>query len=197
MTFFGKGRKMRNVICLAVVCVMAAGSVALAGTVLTPTEMRGLRNGRLLDFSAVKNGTTDRTIVHYNISSIGEPIDQASLTIPLGDIDPNPPYGTFEVFAFNGDGVVSGDEWNSGTLFHTFTGIGGWYPVLQCDVTNLLKDAVNRNVPFLSFNFRAGTGTDRYWLGDIQGLPYPTITIIPEPCTLLLLGIGGLLIRKR
>lgn len=32
---------------------------------------------------------------------------------------------------------------------------------------------------FLSFNFRGGSGTDRYWLNGIVGLPDPTLEVTP------------------
>ena len=32
---------------------------------------------------------------------------------------------------------------------------------------------------------------------EIYGLPYAEITVIPEPMTVLLLGLGGLFLRRR
>jgi hypothetical protein len=39
------------------------------------------------------------------------------LTIPLRDLDSNPPAGVFEAYSFPGDGAVSIDEWDLGDLF--------------------------------------------------------------------------------
>ena len=36
-----------------------------------------------------------------------------------------------------------------------------------------------------------------YGSGAIYGLPYAQITVIPEPMTIALLGLGGLLLRRR
>lgn len=176
---------------------------------LTPTQMTGLRsfdmgaNVLILYFDAVKSGTEDRTIAHFDISPLSgtTPID-AILNIPIENIDPEPPGGTFEVYSFGGDGIVSTDEWNSGTMFHTFTGVAGNFQTLSVNVTSLLQEALDNNEAFLSFNFRGGSGTDRYWLSEIANLPDPTLSVqsVPEPLTLLssgvALGLGVLLKRE-
>ena len=111
-----------------ILCLIVIPRICMAVS-LSPADMTGLRsfnNGAtvlLLTFDAVKSGTEDRTIAHFDISGLSGVVPLTMLNIPIRNIDPGLPEGTFEVYSFAGDGVVSTDEWNSGTLFHTFTGI--------------------------------------------------------------------------
>lgn len=198
--------------------VIAAGSVSSANAAtlsLLPTDMTGLRsfdngaNVLLLTFDAVKTSTGDRTIAHYELESLtNETISTATLTIPLLNLDPGGRLGTFEVYSFNGDGVVSTDEWASGTLIQVFDSVEERLPVLSLDVTSYIQDALSDNFEFLSFNFRADLGTDRYFLSDIVRLPEPAITLetleppasVPEPSMILgsitAVSIGACLKRR-
>ena len=47
--------------------------------------------------------------------------------------------------------------------------------------------------------YTAAVGPDDgyYSYGAIYGLPYAQITVIPEPATMLILGLGGLLLRRK
>jgi len=124
----------------------------------------------LLTFSAVKK-TEDRTIAHFDISSLSGTNLNATLVIPIQNIDPDDPTGTFDVYSFQGDGAVSIDEWNSGTLIHHLTGISGSKQTLKCDVSTPLNNAITSNANHLSFNFRHGGADDRYNLGSLGGVP--------------------------
>jgi len=183
-------------------------STTLNAATITPVDMTGLRsfdggaNVLLLDFDAVKTGTEDRTIAHYDISVLTGTTLSAILEIPINNIDPGLPDGTFDVYAFTGDGVVSIDEWNAGVLEHAFTGVEGGNQTLSFDITTLLLNSISNGDTYLSFNFRGGVGTDRYWLSDIFSLPDPTInTVVPVPAAvwLFVTGMGmlfGFSLRK-
>ena len=47
--------------------------------------------------------------------------------------------------------------------------------------------------------FTAAVGIDdgQYEYGAIYGLPYAQVTVVPEPMTIALLGLGGLFLRRR
>jgi hypothetical protein len=78
------------------------------------------------------------------------------------------------------------DEWDSGTLIRSFTGLD--QPgKLRVDVTELLATALSAGDHFVSFNYRTGTGSDRWWLGSIVQLPDSTIQAVPVPAPLPLL----------
>jgi PEP-CTERM motif len=197
--------------CASLCCVVAPNPVRANPPTLQPTAITGLRNGTpsdpskaiLLAFQSVTIGE-DRTIAHFGIQGLSQ-VAQATMTIPIIDIDPGPPLGTFDVYYFYGDGIVSTDEWNAGTLLQSFNNLDVVEPTLRVDltvdVTSVLNAGIQQNEPFLSFNFRAGSGTDRYHLGDLGRVPNTSIalTTVPEPSTLTLLALGvvGLAVMRR
>ena len=152
--------------------------------VLEPAAAAGLRSyddGRnviILSFLSVKSGTEDRSILHYALDSVPATFTSARLDIPLENIDPGPPMGTFDVYQFSGFGDVRTGEWDLGTLVHSFTDLGGGIQVLSIDVTPQLVSSKAVSLPFLSFNLRGGWGTDRYNFGAL-GLSAPVLTVTP------------------
>jgi hypothetical protein len=186
-------------------CGPACPAVVAAGfdIVLNATELRGLRSFDHTTASAfllgvgsqpVKFETEDRTIGHFSLNTVTNDLDSAELRIPLSNFDPEPPLGTFGVLAFYGDGVVSPNEWDLGTLIQQFTEVGGQTTTLIVNVSSTMKNGLMQRKPNVSFNFRGGPGTDRYFLGGSVGLPDSTILLhyVPEPSTLLLLGFGAI-----
>ncbi|MDT4289654.1 hypothetical protein RO575_08790 [Methylomonas sp. MO1] len=171
----------KNIIAIATILFFSA-TMKIEAATITPTDMTGLRsfdggaNVLLLGFDAVKLGTEDRTLVHFDISGLTGILPSSSLSIPIESLDPEP--GIFKIYSFAGDGVVSTDEWNMGTLFHVFTDVYGGF--LSIDTSILLQTAVDNGESYLSFSFRGGNSV-RYWLSDIVGLPEPSITIVPLP----------------
>ena len=171
-------------VAVAAILLFSAATEIEASTqiTITPTDMTGLRSlGSLfvLSFEAVKKvgNLEDRTVAHFYVGGLPEALPNASLSIPVDNIDPGTPGGIFEVYSFVGDGMVSTDEWDAGTLFHAFAGLPGERLTLSVDITELLQSAIENGDSYLSFNFRAGN-SDRYWLSDIVGLPEPSITIV-------------------
>ena len=158
--------------------------------------LRSFDNGvnvLLLGFTAVKPffNFEDRTVAHFDASIFSGTVPMTTLDIPVDNIDAGDPTGIFNVYSFAGDGVVSGDEWDAGILFHSFTGLEGDPETLSVDVTTLLQNSVDNNDPFLSFNFRSTQ--DRFNL-SVGGLDNATLEVanapVPEPSTMLLLGSG-------
>ena len=54
------------------------------------------------------------------------------------------------VYSFSGDGIVSGDEWNAGSLFATVGGLSEPNLLLEFDVTSILQQVVNAGVGWAS-----------------------------------------------
>jgi hypothetical protein len=182
---------------LIIGCLLIAISLpATAAVNINPEEMRGLRNGPvtegatlLLDFSAVKTPTEDRTVAHFDISGLTNDFISATLNIGINNIDPGAPQGTLDVYSFTGDGTVSIDEWALGSLFHTFSGIDGEVQTLTINIDTLLSSAITGGATYLSFNLRT-TDSDRYWLNStIGGVTSsisgegPTFMIVDAPPT--------------
>lgn len=179
---------------LATCLVLAALITRVDAATLTATDITGLRKfpGQpplLLDFQAVKL-TEDRTVAHFDVRSLRSAPSQASLFIPILNIDAGGADGTFEVYKFAGDGVVSVDEWDSGSLVRSYARLD--QPgTLRLDVTEVLAAALSAGDDFVSFNYRVGAGSDRWWLGSTSQLPDSTIQAIPLPAALPLL-IGSI-----
>ncbi len=85
----------------------------LQALALDPAEMRGLRfigaSQLILDFSAVKGGTEDRTIAHFDLSGLSGPVTGATLNLSMQNQDAMLP-STLDLYSFAGDGAVSLDE---------------------------------------------------------------------------------------
>ena len=140
--------------------------IQVSALTIDPHEMRGLRTGPLLlDFSAVKFPTEDRTLIHFSLDGYSGDTTGATLNLGINNIDQGSPAGTIDVYSFAGDGVTSPDEWGAGTLYHTFTGIGGGYDTLSVDIAVLLSSALLAGDDYLSFNLRT-VDSDRYWLNS-------------------------------
>ncbi len=166
-------------------------------------DIRGLRSfsgteagALLLTFQAAKAGTEDRLVAHYPIDSIAGGYDSATLRVPVAIWDSGPSTGTMGFYAFNGDGVVSTDEWDDGVLVEQLTGIDGVGSVtLEVDVTDELTDGVTLGKQYLSFVMRAGPATDRYFMGSTVGLPDSTLVLtypVPEPAGGVLIALAAL-----
>lgn len=184
----------KNIIAIASILFFSS-AMKLDAATLMPSDITGLRsfdggkNVLLLEFAAVNPFTEDRTVAHFNISRTSRLLPSATLNIPIDNFDPEIPNGIFELYSFAGDGLVSIDEWDSGTPFYTFTSVSGEIQTLSIDISMLLKTAVDKEDHYLSFSFRAGNA-NRYFLSEAVGLTDPSISLIPLPSTIYLMGSG-------
>ena len=191
--------------CLVVLILLASSGEASIITVET-TDAKAIRNVDgvlvIVDFLSVMYGEEpgeylhdDRTILEFNIGGLSETIPFARLDFGLDNRDPDPPDGIIDVYNFSGDGIVALDDFDAGgnVPFTSFIGLDG---DISIDVTSILHDALNIGDQFLSFRLSTITG-DRYMMGSIVGQPMPVLTIVPEPTTVFLLGLGCLALRSR
>jgi len=138
-------------------------------------DMRGLRQWNeepviLLDFSAIKAGTEDRTIAHFDINLLVDVLNTQVIELQLGllNLDPGFSIGTIDIYVFIGDGIVSIDEWNTGNLYYSFSGIDDELTVISVDISEIFFEAISNGNTYLSFNFRT-TNSDRYFLNSTIG----------------------------
>ena len=176
-------KKLGPMLPLATMVLFLSSATRAADSVtLLPTHETGLRSFNdgvdviLLTFDDVKKFTEDRTVAHFDLRGLSGVVPNATLNIPIDSIGDGFGLfggGTLELYAFAGDGTVSVDEWDAGTLFTAVTVPLG-QSIHSVDITNLVQAAVKRGDPFLSFSFRA-SGPDRYGLSEAVGLPEPSI----------------------
>lgn len=150
-----------------------------------PESMTGLRQWSdepviMLEFGSVMTETEDRTVAHFNLAGLPASVPYTELHIPLHNLDEGGLAGTFDVYVFEGDGNVSINEWNAGTLHRSFNSVEN-PGALILDITQVLQSAIDSDAPYLSFRFTGGTGSDRYNLGDtltINGtVPYASLQL--------------------
>ena len=189
----GKNLTFSVFVLLALLCLST--NLAFATSIL-PSDSIGLRNNGsgafLLGFENVNSYSEDRTITHFNISTLAGIVNNATLNLQVYSIDLN---GVLEIYSFPGDGTVSTDEWNSGTIFNTVTSIPqNVYHNLSINITSLLQSYIDSSDSYISFNFRGVSS--RIGLGDsgiygTEGISIDyDIAPVPEPGTMLLLGSG-------
>jgi hypothetical protein len=115
-----------------------------------------------------------------------------------------------DVYTYSGDGAVTADDFDAGTLFTSFTAVneapididfigdGTLYSVIRgyanIDITSLVLSALEAGDQYIGVRLSTET-SDRYNLGEGSLLPVPFLTVIPEPATILFLTFGGLLLR--
>jgi hypothetical protein len=188
------------------ISVLSAPAVAAS---INPTDARGIRKQdwwglSLLGFLAINNQHTstywaeDRTVLEFDVSSLsGTPLELVTLDLGMENGWPGPPDGIIDVFTFTGDGIVTADEFFAGgpAPFMSVV-VGDVDGIVKFDVTSAVQTAVMAGDRFIGFRLSTET-LDNYFLGGIVQLPEPVLTVVPEPVTLLLLGLGGILLRRK
>jgi hypothetical protein len=183
---------------LAVLALLFTETGLARAGMLNPTDTEGIRrfpggSPFHLSFLSIKNTTVspgeetgDRTVTEFDIGALSGAIPSATLDLPLKNIDPGV-VGTIDVFTFSGNGIVTPDLFSEGTYFTSFTNSQSSFE--HVDVTSAVQSAVDAGVRFLGFRLSTMT-SDRYFLGAIAGLPGPTLSVVPEPSSFILTGIG-------
>lgn len=173
-------------------------SNSVSAITVSTTDSAGLRSfdgGTTiipLTFTRAFGGTEDRGIEHFDISGISAPVSSATLDIEVYSLDPN---GQLDIYHFAGDGAVSIDEWDVGTLAFSQTGIAeSSYIPLSFNITSILQAYLTAGESFLSFNYRgpgsrvdfgltSGIGTEASVL-NVSTVPQ----VVPVPAAVWLFG---------
>ena len=147
-----------------------------------------------------------RAFLEYDISGLvleeGETVTLDIVNMSNGDGEGE--IGVIDIYSYYGDGSVTVDDFDAGTYYKSFDALGVWtvtygdgwtsseYLVNESiDVTGIILDAIANGQSYIGFRLSTLT-SDRYTLSYT-----PTLTIVPEPMTMLLLGLGGMMIRRK
>lgn len=189
------------------ICLL--GTIALASSACQATVIAANPDGErsilligeqyyVVDYLSVMN-PTDRAILEYDVSGLDESVLLVTLDISFGNLDyPGLPDGIIDVFTFTGDGVVTASDFYAGgsAPFMSFVGENGpEYGYVSIDVTSAVHDVLAGGGQYIGFRLSTGT-TDRFDIGEAIDVPNPILTVIPEPATLVIFAIGGLLLRR-
>jgi hypothetical protein len=184
---------VRWLVSFAALALACGGGRAEAGTVLTPVDARGIRQFPgaqpiLLNFLAINRSIEDRTVLQFDLGGLSVPAGPSTLDLSLQNIDPGGPMGVIDVYTFVGTGTVTPDQFGAGTLLTSFS--NNQSGLVHVDVTAAVQYAADGGQRSLGFRLSTES-TDRYFLGPPFTAAGPTLTIVPEPSGLVLLGTAA------
>jgi hypothetical protein len=130
----------------------------------------------LLDFLAIKEGTSDRTVIQFDLSAIKGDVVDALLNLGIENFDrDNADEGRIDIFTFAGNGTVTPDQFTAGTFFDSFVYDGG-AGTISVDITDAVRAHIAAGDRFLGLRLTAGT-SDRFFLGASIMEPEPSLTV--------------------
>ncbi len=197
---------MKKLIVLLAVLVLAVSTAGATVITIDPTDAKGIRftEGQyfVVDYLSIRANYVDidRSLLEFDISGLSETIPLVTLDLSFGNLDyPAPPDGIIDVFVYAGDGIVTTTDFYAGGSmpFVSFVGENGpEYGYVSIDVTSAVQAILMLGEQYLGFRFSTET-EDMFFMGWSIGVPDPVLTGVPEPATVILLGLGGLLLRKK
>jgi hypothetical protein len=154
-------------------------------------------------FANVNPVNDDRASLEFPLASIpgGNPITSATLRLNVVQTGGMAGLtGTFELYGYAGDGIITaGDFSNDQFLLQTFTHPVGTFGPRAFDVTSFVQGGVSEGNAFSGFLFKAvsqdtlvGFASSEHESPTLRPVLDVQFTPIPEPSTLILLGIGTL-----
>ena len=148
----------------------------------------------------------------FRSSGISPAVSQVTFDIWFYNLDyPALPDGIIDIFTYAGNGIVAADDFYAGALFTSFiagnnqeiyweneygdsgVAIFGYYSI---DITSAVLDALAAEEQYLGIRLSTET-PDRYGIGSMSSLPDPVLAIIPEPATICLFSLAGLMLRGK
>jgi PEP-CTERM motif len=146
-------------------------------------------------FSDTGSGTSDALTMYLMFNPVTLPVSSANLTFAFTDLDLkywNDPTGFLEsVQFFSSDGTAltgvidSKNSSGGGTLSYTITGNSTSQTIYFPDVTSILQNPFYVELDFSSKYYTCAQNTPESLIATLRTTP-----AVPEPATLVLLGVG-------
>ncbi len=139
-----------------------------------------------------------RGIVEFPIDSLTNPVSSLILQVHTMGVNGS---NDFLIDLYVGDGVLANDDWDSASLqtFGPTTSTGGVITTHDYSVTATVNQLLGNGDSFLGVRFTdlsvGGSAFSNFGNDGRFNVPLPAL--IPEPTSLTLLGLGGLLALMR
>ena len=164
-------------------------------SVLSTDLIIQVNNGRTENDAFI--GADDRGIFEFDISSLSNAYNSAVLSLRTANNSEKT--STIELYGYSGDGIVSIDDWGSGTFLSSVTYVNPTdFSIVSFDITDFINSMIGSSnqwagiamrqitySPSVATNF-CGTSTSP----RCQYQPQLHLTAVPAPAAIWLFGTG-------
>ncbi len=188
--------KIMALIVYVITFIIVSCATSATSIIINPSDDGSIYdNGKVSTSAYLMAADYIRGVVEFPISAIDGQIQSATLSVNPYGLPLHSPVVSVYGYSSN-DGRLTSSDYDAGVF------LGDWLlPNLgygrdaYFDITTFLKTVTT---PYVGFNLRTIQSADVFSSLEYNyGHPSQLSVVIPEPATILLLGFGGLVLRKR